>query len=625
MKKLAVLLAVIIAFTMVSFGNVMSSALSDGTYEYEIISETDGTCRIIGCDVDYLNRNLTIPSEISGYTVVEIGAHAFQHAENIKTVTIPSGVKTIGEFAFFGCKALTEVTIPVGATRIGEGAFLNCEKLSEINFPDSLTFIGRDVLYNTQYIQVEVTGDNGGNYDDTETPTVTITNASAWPNGLLYVGKHLIMADPDISGSVTVKDGTKTIAGNAFYWCNITGVSIPDSVVTIGEYAFYHCEKLTSVSIPSSVKSIEESAFAECYTLKNVTIPSSVTTLGEWAFSSCNAFTSVTVPSSIKTIGEGAFAYCPNVKTVKISSGVKTIGACAFYGCGALTSITIPDSVTYIGAMILDLTALYNDSTNWAGNYLYVGKFLIDVKYTATNSCTIKSGTTVIAEDAFNNASQITAITIPASVTSIADGAFKRCAAVKSIKVDDSNANYKAVNGVLYNKSMTKLICLPTALNITSFDVPSGVTTIGKWAMSSNPSLKQVTLPASVKTIGTYAFYNCSNLEKVTINGDADNIGDWAFSACKKLTVYGLDKSAVEDYCDDNGIPFMVIENTSAVKGDANGDGKVSAIDARIVLQYAAGLNNNLSSDVIKNLDMNDDGKVSAVDARLILIKSAGL
>ncbi len=628
MKKLAVVLAIIIALIMIPLSSMSSFAWSDGTYEYEIVSESDSTCRITGCNRDYLDRNLVIPSDISGYKVVEIGSHAFQHTENIKTVTIPSGVKIIGDFAFFGCKALSEVSIPAGATKIGEGAFLNCEKLATISFPDSLTFIGRDVLYNTQFIKVEVTGDNGGNYDETETPTVTITNTGEWPSGLLYVGKHLIMADPKKTGSVTIKDGTKTIAGNAFNWCGITSVSIPNSVVTIGEYAFYHCDKLTDVSIPSGVKNIEESAFAECYALKNVTIPSNVTKLGDWAFSGCNTFTSVTVPGSIKTVGEGAFAYCSKLKTVKLSSGVKTIKGSAFYGCSALTSVTIPESVTSIGSMILDLTALYKNSDNWSSNCLYVGKNLIDVKSAAKNAFTVKDGTLVVAEDAFNSATDITSVSIPASVVKIADGAFKRCSALKTISVNGSNANYASSNGVLYNKKMTKVICLPSASAITAFDVPSTVTTIGKWAMGNNKTIKEITLPTSVKTIGTYAFYNCVNLEKITIKGDVESIGDWAFSACKKLTVYGLDRSAVEDYCDENDVSFKVIETEptppTALKGDANGDGKVTAVDARVVLQYSAGLI-GLSTEQLKNLDVNEDGKVSAVDARSILQIAAGL
>jgi hypothetical protein len=155
----------------------------------------------------------------------------------------------------------------------------------------------------------------------------------------------LIKANSDISGAYTIKEGTKSIADDAFEDCDaLTSVEIPNSVTSIGNYAFYDCSSLTSVMIPNSVTSIGEFAFEGrssltsievdekntayssldgvlfnkeqtiliCYpTQKEGTsyiIPNSVTSIGDVAFQNCSSLTSVTIPNSVTSIGEGAFA-----------------------------------------------------------------------------------------------------------------------------------------------------------------------------------------------------------------------------------------------------------------------------------------------------------------------------
>ncbi len=627
MKKIAVFLAVIMALTIIPFSSFNALAATDGVYIYEVISESEKTCKIIGSNDGYLNRDVTIPAEINGYKVVEIGAHAFQDVENIKTVTISNGVKVIGEYAFLSCGSLAEVVLPSGVTNIGQGAFMECKKLGKINFPDSITNIGRNALYDTQFIQIEVKEpeEDSGEFE-IGMGTITILNKSQWSGGMLYVGKHLIMCDPQKTGKVTIKDGTRTIAGDAFFWCDeVTGVTIPDSVVTIGEYAFYQCEKITSITIPNSVKSIEDSAFAQCYALKNVTIPSSVTKIGAGAFSGCNAFTGVTIPGSVKTIGMGAFSYCAGLKTVKINSGVKTLGNSAFYGCGALTSISIPDSVTSLGAQTLTKTAFYENDNNWSSKMLYVGKFLIKVSYDATGTVTIKQGTTVFADDAFSQADSISTVSIPASVTKISDGSFKRCSSLKAIKVSADNGSYTSVDDCLYNKAVTKLICLPQASLNKIYTAPETVTQIGNYSIYGSKNLTTVELNNKAVKLGTYTFYDCDALKSVTVSGKVSEIGKWAFAQSSGVTVYGQEDTILESYCKENDIKFAKISGADDILlGDANGDGKITSLDARWILQVAAELKTPTAYEE-KAMDVNGDGKITSLDARYVLQIAAEL
>ena len=129
----------------------------------------------------------------------------------------------------------------------------------------------------------------------------------------------------------------------------LTSISIPSSVTTIGEFAFYGCSKLESVSLPSSVTSIGSHAFFGCTSLASVTIPSSVTAIGQYAFTLCSGLTSVHIPDRVTVIEEGAFRGCSGLTSVTIPSGVTSIGDHAFFGCSSLTSVTIPNSVTSIG------------------------------------------------------------------------------------------------------------------------------------------------------------------------------------------------------------------------------------------------------------------------------------
>ena len=206
----------------------------------------------------------------------------------------------------------------------------------------------------------------------------------------------------NIPASVTYRGTTysvTSIGNNAFLNCSafavysgLTSVTIPNSVTSIGEYAFNGCSGLTSVTIPNSVTSIGEYAFWACSGLTSVTIPNSVTSIGDYAFNWCYSLTSLsveagntvydsrnncnaiietstntlifgcqntTIPNSVTSIGAWAFSGCSSLTSVTIGNSVTSIGAWAFDGCSSLTSVTIPNSVTSIGEdAFLDCTGL---------------------------------------------------------------------------------------------------------------------------------------------------------------------------------------------------------------------------------------------------------------------------
>ena len=133
-----------------------------------------------------------------------------------------------------------------------------------------------------------------------------------------------------------------------------TSVSIPSSVTSIEDMAFWRCESLTNIEIPSSVTNIKHGAFENCKGLTSINIPSSVTDIGSMAFSGCRGLTSINIPSSITRITDYTFRYCSNLTSVEIPSSVKRIDNAAFGNCTNLTSIKIPASVTQISDNVFE-------------------------------------------------------------------------------------------------------------------------------------------------------------------------------------------------------------------------------------------------------------------------------
>ena len=191
---------------------------------------------------------------------------------------------------------------------------------------------------------------------------------------------------------------------------------------------------------------------------------------------------------SVTSIGNCAFRYCTSLTSITIPNSVMEIGSSAFSGCSSLTSITIPNSVTEIGVY------------------------------------------------AFKGCTSLTSITIPNSVTNIGDSTFWGCSSLTAIYVAVDNKNYTSVNGVLFNKDKTALICYPAGKTDKSYNITNSVTSIGDYAFNGCSSLTSVTIPNSVTEIGGSAFVGCASLKSITMPNSVTSIGDMAFYKCSSLT-----------------------------------------------------------------------------------------
>lgn len=314
----------------------------------------------------------------------------------------------------------TDIVIPSKyedkpVTVIWANAFNGYTSLKSITIPESVTSIGDDAFYDTAYYN----------------------NEENWENGVLYIGTHLIRAKTSINGTYTIKDGTKCIANRAFYECeNLTSITMPESVTTMGSGVFWKCKKLENVVLSSNLTSIESRTFYQCDSLLNIIIPDSVTligssafeyckkletvqmgngvaTIGSKAFCECNSLTSIEIPNSVETIESEAFGNCYNLARLDIGTGLRSLNGRVFNYCLALKDVYITDIAAWCDISFL---GSYSSPLSCATN-LYLNNELI-------TQLVIPETVTMINAYAFSNCQTITSVIIPSSVKFIDHDAF---------------------------------------------------------------------------------------------------------------------------------------------------------------------------------------------------------
>ena len=505
-------------------------SLTSATIPYSVTSIGDYAYH--GCyftSENFVNNSNVELDDSSKPTIVDTDAGGFCIKDNVLVNMRPA-------------YAIGEVTIPNSVIIFGYSAFDSCESLISVTIPDSVTCIDdRTFSSCTSLTSIEVSGNN--------------KNYSSIDGVLFNKNKSRLITYPagKTDSKYVMPNSVISIDDDAFDSCiNLKSVTIPNSVTSIDSGAFSNCISLTSIevsgnnknysstdgvlfnkdkselitypagktdseyAIPNSVTSIGNYAFACSTNLTSVSIPNSVTSIGYDTFEDCTSLTSVTIPDSVTSIGWDTFENCTSLASITIGNGITSIGLGAFSGCTSLTSVTIPNSVTSIDEHAFYNTAYYNDESNWDNGVLYISDCLIDTNYNfdSTTDYIIKDGTRIIANSAFSKWDNLISVTIPNSVTSIVDYAFYNTAYYN----DESNWN----NGVLYISD-----CL---IDINDdFD-----------------STTDYIIKDGTRIIADSVFSNCDNLISVTIPNSVKRLGDNAFGSVKKVIYNGTDKEFFE-------------------------------------------------------------------------------
>lgn len=402
-KVLSVLLAVVMVLSILPVAAVSSSAYSsytihtsdDGMWKYQL--STDGRVSLM----TYLGTdgNITVPAKVDGYPVDSVWYATFDGLE--------------GD----GRQVPVSVTFSEGITDIKEGTFRSCANLKEVILPDSIRHIGKDAfIYSGLY-----------------------NNKSNWEDGLLYVGKYLVASDSEISGDITVKDGTILVADEAFKSRReITSVSFPDTLKAIGENALLFCSSLEEISLPDSLEIIGAGAFTETAYYNNgenwedgllyidsylldaenvmdsvVEVKEDTTLIGTNAFVYTEGIEKIVLPDSVIYVNDGAFANSSSLKSVKLSDNVRSIGNGVFSDNPELKSVTVPDTIVSFGIKVFQNCPKLER--------VVLGK-----------------GVTYISDDEFYNCPSLKSVTLPETLLVIGDLAFRECSKLKSIYLPDS-------------------------------------------------------------------------------------------------------------------------------------------------------------------------------------------
>ena len=557
---------------------------------------------------------------------------------------VPDGVFTIKDYSFSDCKELTTIYIPNSVSNIMSNAFSNCISLREIHVVSKTPpILGTDVFKNVNmndsklYIPIETAAiyrntnvwNQFGNTIEEQSVVIseikaelTVT-AGSLRDSLL--SRKNITTDLSLRGEingddiatirsmpkllsldlsdVNIVDGGKFIVDYTYtivpekdkippYMLsgikNITSIRIPNSVIEIGDSAFYNCTGLNTFKVTNKVTTIGEGAFLSASNINSFEISESVTNIHSTAFIQCSALqqfivsennnsycgvdgvlysknrttlvsfpnsksSSYIIPAYVTSIGANAFRNCSNLTYIEIPNSVESIGNYAFVKCTGLTNLSIPNKVKDIN----DYT--FNSCTNLKtihvpSNIRYIGKYAFAL-CTSLESFTIPDSTITIADGAFYNCTSLQSIEFPERVISIGTAALYKCSSIKSItlpnsllyigqqvfsdcsnisefEVAEGNQAFSSEDGVLFNKDKSVLICYPIS-GPRYYSIPNSVDSIGNFAFSFCTELDSVHIPNGVKSIGDYSFWYCPSLTKFEIPNSVSSLG---FSTLVKFT-----------------------------------------------------------------------------------------
>mgnify|MGYP002802687320 CR=1 FL=1 len=541
-----------------------------------------------------------------------IGENAFRYCISLTSITLADSVTSIGNLAFYNCNFLTDVTLPENLTSIGDSAFYNCFPLTSLTIPKNVTYIGDQAfygcyklteIYNLSSLGIEKDSYSNGYvaayalnvYTPTEGESKLVTTDEGY---IFYEDGDLVclLGYAGTKSELTLPDGFNgkdySIYKYAFIGCaQITSMTIPGGVTSLGINAFLYCNNLTEMTIGNGVQELDSQTFLGCGSLESLSFGDGIRNLAGYIFESCSSLkeieisegnpffcsensvlfnknktalvyypagraeVSYIVPDGVRSIESDAFCQCISLTEITLSESVTSIGSEAFYQCTSLTKVTLPEGLTSIGSdafyrciSLTDIT-IPNSMTDIGSNAFagcekiiqvengvsYVDKWVIDCE-TSVTDVSLRNDTKGIGNSAFGNCSALTNIVLPESLVCIGRSAFNNCSALTGISIPDGvtfvgNNAFSGCNALTYNQH-------ENAYYLGNDGNPFVVL-----VQSIDTSITICNVYHLTKVICNSAFEGCSSLESVILQNGLTCIGDSAFEDCRALTEINIPNS----------------------------------------------------------------------------------
>ena len=476
--------------------------------------------------------------------------------KNATDLVIPSqkngsAVVSIGNRAFYGCTNLANIEIPNSIISVSGSAFESCTNLN-YNEYNNAYYLGNEEnkhLVLTKLISKDIT-----NYE--------------MPNDTKVILPFVFSGCTSLA-TVKMSNNITSIGYQAFDSCSsLSSIEIPNSTIEIGSYAFSNCCSLENITIGNSITLIYDDAFSGCINIKTVDFIGNIETWCGITFSNrasnplCygakiningNSITTLQIPNTITKINNYAFYGWSDLTKAIIPNSVTSIGGDAFCGCTSLEEITVPfiglsarSNKTHLGYIFGAFD--YKDSKKYVPETLKTvivtgGDKIDSYAFYECSSLTeiqISNSVTEIGHGAFYECSSLVNFDIPSTVISIGEQPFYACSSLTNINVDENNPNYISIEGILYDKDLTSLICYSARKKDSSFSVPSGINSIKSGAFYACTNLINVEIPNSVTSIESSAFYGCSSLVAIVIPNSVTSIGADILEGCTSLSKISL-------------------------------------------------------------------------------------
>lgn len=461
---------------------------------------------------------------------------AFSYCVSLREIHIPNSVKYIGEGAFADCYNLTVVEIPEGVTTIGSRAFSSCTQLLEIVIPKSVVSIGEEAFstYNIECIIVHRDSYAEDYCQQNNLPFQYYDDMC--PDGEIYVPRKSNLystLDHCTYRYEELENGTIRITS-----INIGALRDTDSLIIPDTIA-----GLVVTEIVGDVDIEHETSLLS--SIKSVIIPQTVTTIGDYAFAYAHSLESINIPDSVQYIGDYAFVNASSLKSIDIPDSVQHIGSASFADCYNLTELTLPNNLSHIGnnpffASGIEKLIIASDHPllEVVNGMLYSKpekRLIYCFPEQISPKCELRKDIQAIDDYAFARCTSLQSISIPDTLCSMGKNPFVLCENLQEIQLSKNHPTLRVDDGILYSKIDDRLICCIDN-NTHQLDIPNGIRSIDPYAFLQRTSLTDVTIPNTVISIGENAFAYCSQLQTVVLSNNMKEINQFTFYECRMLS-----------------------------------------------------------------------------------------